>query len=123
MNQFCEQCGAKLADGGRFCERCGAAVKQSPPADASAVRFDQVRQLFDAAVALPTSEREARLAQAGQSDPELVAEVRGLLDAHEASIMREPASIPADLTPTRMPPPAPPSGPMRSVGPYRMMRE
>jgi hypothetical protein len=78
----------------------------------TAERFRQVRNLFDAAMDQPTADREPYLADACHGDPDLLAEVRALIDAHarpETWIDRPPA--------------APPCMEGRRIGPYEILRE
>jgi serine/threonine protein kinase/tetratricopeptide (TPR) repeat protein len=83
-------------------------------------RWARVKEVFAQAVARPTEERTAFLAQACAGDPELRFDAESLLDAHvEDSFLEGPAH--ATLTaPDSDAPPAPP--PSR-VGPYRVLGE
>src|SRR5690349_13673438 len=98
MNQFCGKCGGGLKPDARFCEQCGApqaAPAAAPPSDAASVRTDQIRQLADAAVALPKHERENYLVQACQGDGGLLVAVRSMLTENEATMMRQEAAAAA----------------------------
>ena len=152
MNQFCGKCGARLKADARFCEQCGAPqaapAPTPPPADAVTARTEQIRQVADAAAALPKHERENYLIEACQGDGGLLVAVRSILTESEATMLRgvaavsaaapvsaPPASAPAPPPPVSMPQSAPatPSTPRLSqirppsvdqhVGPYRLVRE
>jgi hypothetical protein len=79
----------------------------------TAENFRRVRNLFDAAMERPASERPAFLEDACQGDPELLAEARALIDAqdHPPTWIDRPALGERD----RM------EG--RRVGPYQVLRE
>lgn len=68
--------------------------------------WEKERQIFDACLDLPATEREAYLEQACAGDPVLLARMRKLLSAHESD---RTLSLTKALTPN-------------SVGPYRLLR-
>jgi len=84
-------------------------------------RWQRSQDLFAAALALPPAERDAYLAEA-TGDPELAAEVRSLLDAHDAAGCLDRVADRLDALrdrevadPEAVPPPA-------RVGPYAVVR-
>jgi hypothetical protein len=79
----------------------------------SAEHFRQVRNLFDAVLDRPAEERNTFLADACLGDPELLAEVRGLIEARG----RPETWIDAPA----IPPPSRMEG--RRIGPYEILRE
>jgi len=83
-------------------------------------RWREVKSLFDRAVETPENERAGFLETVRGGDPELAAEVRRLLDAHDAAggFLEKPAIDqvrPAVASPSPVPP--------ARVGPYEIERE
>jgi len=85
-------------------------------------RWQQVREILDATIALPEAQRSAYLDQSCGNDAELRAEIASLLDSHEAAgtaFLKEPA---VDLKSAF--PQSPPSSRVgRRVGVYQLIEE
>jgi serine/threonine protein kinase len=99
---------------------------KSPP---SLERWQQIEQLLDAALELPSNRRSAFLDSACVADAELRAEVERLLRACEESedFLEQPAQefaapILANLA-SDLDPPATPATPGTRIGPYRILEE
>lgn len=114
MNQFCDQCGSPIAAGNRSCGACGATYTPVK----TDTGFSRMRVLFDAAVALPPEEREPWLERACQGNTALLAQIKGMLAAENASMFQEPAGR---VGPSTIIPPG--GGSREFVGPYRLVRE
>src|SRR5262245_38238106 len=71
-------------------------------------RYREIENLFARVVEQPGSEREATLAAAGLNDPDLAAEVRSLLAAHDSPGPMDDVELGTSL---------------QWVGPYRVLRE
>ena len=116
--RFCQECGAPLVPQSKFCEECG-----KPVVSGGLTNFTRVRELFDKAVELEPSRREAWLEQQCAGDLALLAEVRGMLPRSlDDSYLERPAQLPPSLAPPSTPPPAA-AGVFQTIGPYRLLRE
>jgi serine/threonine protein kinase len=84
-------------------------------------RFQQIRMLFEAAIAKPADQRPAFLAKASEDDSELRTEVERLLSAHErGEAFLAPPALP--YTPSACDAERPPIAGQR-IGPYALVRE
>lgn len=82
--------------------------------------WTEIQRLFHAVLEQPPGEREAYLKAAHPYDPEIIGEVRTLLDAHlgDPDFLEQPlASWPDDIEND-----APDDGSTESIGPYRIVR-
>jgi serine/threonine protein kinase len=113
QSQYCSRCGVSMPPDSRFCKDCGA-----PSVSTGFTNFTRMRQLFDQAQSVASSEREAWLVGACQGDAALLGELRSMLAAGPyTSFLQQPATP----SPSMAPASKEPSG--NFIGPYRVLRE